>query len=149
MTYPINVVANWFLNKESMTHKKLQKLCYYAQAWSYALYDRPMVDDEFQAWVHGPVSPKLYDKYRGSYLVPLHSEEESKGRLTSEDEQLLERVWITYGGETANALEALTHTEAPWKEARVGYKPNERSHTVISSATMRDYYRGIYIDGEA
>ena len=23
-------VANWFLSKEEMTHKKLQKLCYYA-----------------------------------------------------------------------------------------------------------------------
>lgn len=27
-------VAEWFLRKEPMTHKKLQKLCYYAQAWS-------------------------------------------------------------------------------------------------------------------
>ena len=26
-------VAAWFLLKEDMTHKKIQKLCYYAEAW--------------------------------------------------------------------------------------------------------------------
>lgn len=26
-------VAEWFLSKESMTNKNLQKLCYCAQAW--------------------------------------------------------------------------------------------------------------------
>ena len=32
-------VANWFLSQSSMTHKKLQKLCYYAQAWHCALHN--------------------------------------------------------------------------------------------------------------
>jgi len=50
-------LANWFLNKSRMSHKKLQKLCYYAVAWHYTLYDSKLVlDDEFEAWVHGPVS---------------------------------------------------------------------------------------------
>ena len=31
--YSVFEIANWFLLKESMSHKKLQKLCYYAQAW--------------------------------------------------------------------------------------------------------------------
>ena len=30
----ITDVANWFLLKEDMSHKKIQKLCYYAEAWS-------------------------------------------------------------------------------------------------------------------
>ena len=33
-------VAEFFLTKQSMTNKKIQKLCYYAQAWFYALYNR-------------------------------------------------------------------------------------------------------------
>ena len=32
-------VAKYFLSLDDMTHKKLQKLCYYAQAWFLALYD--------------------------------------------------------------------------------------------------------------
>ena len=35
--YSIYEIADWFLNKGPMTQKKLQKLCYYAQAWNYAL----------------------------------------------------------------------------------------------------------------
>ena len=35
--YSVLDVANWVLTHEAMTHKKLQKLCYYAQAWYYAL----------------------------------------------------------------------------------------------------------------
>jgi len=30
-------IAQCFLSKQGMTHKKLQKLCYYAQAWHLAL----------------------------------------------------------------------------------------------------------------
>ena len=30
-------IAGWFLSRDTMTHKMLQKLCYYAQAWYCAL----------------------------------------------------------------------------------------------------------------
>jgi uncharacterized phage-associated protein len=46
-------VANWFLAKEKMTHKKLQKLCYYAQAWHLANHGQPMMPNRFEAWIHG------------------------------------------------------------------------------------------------
>ena len=38
--YSIGNIADWFLSQSSMTHKKLQKLCYYLQAWSLALYKK-------------------------------------------------------------------------------------------------------------
>ena len=64
-TYSIFDVANWFLGKEPMNHVKLQKLCYYAVAWGYALFNRPIcAESEFQAWINGPVSPTLYEKYK-------------------------------------------------------------------------------------
>ena len=56
----IRKVAQYFLSKESMSHKKLQKLCYYAQAWYLANYGKPLMPNRFEAWVHGPVSPDLY-----------------------------------------------------------------------------------------
>ena len=62
--YSVFDIANWFLSRQEMTHKKLQKLCYYAQAWSYALYNRPIINAEFQDWVHGPVCPQLYHLWR-------------------------------------------------------------------------------------
>ena len=32
-----------------MTHKKLQKLCYYTQAWGLALYNIRIMDTKFEA----------------------------------------------------------------------------------------------------
>lgn len=49
--YSVVDVANWFLAHEAMTHKKLQKLCYYVQAWYYALESLQLMNTEFQAWV--------------------------------------------------------------------------------------------------
>ena len=56
-------VAQFFANKETMTHKKLQKLVYYAYAWYIALNNddcdnikfRLCQKTNFEAWVHGPV----------------------------------------------------------------------------------------------
>ena len=57
-------LAEAFLSISSMTHKKLQKLCYYAKAWYLALYDENIVSEPFEAWVHGAVQPELYQKYK-------------------------------------------------------------------------------------
>ena len=43
---------------------KLQKLVYYAQAWHLALRDVPLFEEDFEAWVHGPVIPALYQEYK-------------------------------------------------------------------------------------
>lgn len=140
-------VANWFLAKEKMTHKKLQKLCYYAQAWSYAIQPEPLTDAVFEAWVHGPVCRTLFNKYHDygfDYLPYL----DAAPVFDKATEDFLSSVWITYGANTANALEALTHTELPWQAARAGLAPDEPSSRPISPDIMRDFYRSIYIGGE-
>ena len=57
-------LADAFLSINSMTHKKLQKLCYYAKAWYLALYNDNLIPESFEAWVHGAVQPELYQKYK-------------------------------------------------------------------------------------
>lgn len=146
--YGANEIANWFLNKEEMSHKKLQKLCYYAQAWGYTLLDEKLIDDDFKAWVHGPVSPSLYQCYKGSGWSKLKLDNEAQlPKLTTEQEELLESVWLTYGDMTANALEVLTHDETPWKEARRGLSSFERGNRDITLAAMKDFYSTLY-EGE-
>lgn len=141
-------VANWFLAKERMTHKKLQKLCYYAQAWSYAIQPVPLTDAVFEAWVHGPVCRALYDKYHpyGFDYIPAPSRTPS---FDAQTEDFLCSVWETYGGKTANALEALSHSEPPWQRARLGLPPDEPSDIRIEPSDMRKYYRSIYSGGDA
>ena len=144
--YSIYDIANWFLLKTDMTHKKLQKLCYYAQAWCYAINDYRLIDTDFQAWVHGPVSPALWEKFKGfGYDTIRYCGDGDKISIKPEDVSLLERVWETYGDRTGNALEALSHKETPWIETRKGYAEDEKCTKVISPELMRDYYRSIYV----
>lgn len=147
--YSIFEIANWFLLKETMTHKKLQKLCYYAQAWFYALKDFRLTDATFEAWVHGPVSPVLYDKFKAFGYHAIKLAGNYIPRIDLEDEELLESVWQTYGDHTGNALEALSHSEPPWIEARMGYDPDERCNVPISVDIMKKYYASIYLGGDA
>ena len=140
-------VANWFLNKEPMTHKKLQKLCYYAQAWYLALKNEPLINSNFEAWVHGPVSRNLYKYYQGSGLNDLRADKPAKKFKVSEEE-ILESVWETYGEYTGNALEVLTHSEPPWKNARGDCGTNARCTNKIKHEDMKNYYRSIYIGQE-
>lgn len=142
--YSVYDVANWFLSKAEMTHKKLQKLCYYAQAWCYALRGYRLVDTDFQAWVHGPVSPALWERFKGFGYDPIRIKGNIKNVIAPEDIELLEDVWETYGEETGNSLETLTHREEPWIEARRGYEPDEKCTVVISPETMAKYYKSIY-----
>jgi len=148
--YSIHDIANWFLTKERMSQKKLQKLCYYAVAWGYALLKRAISsDDEFQAWVHGPVSPILYEKYRGSGWVELKPEKNYIDSFDNVTTELLESIWITYREQTGNSLEALTHSELPWIKARGNCGQEDRCTTRIDTQDMQDYYLSIYTGGDA
>lgn len=142
--YSIFDVANWFLSKESMTHKKLQKLCYYAQAWCYALKGYKLADTTFEAWIHGPVSPALYNRFKDFGYNTIKIRGNFKSPFEESDLELLESVWLTYGNHTGNALEALSHTELPWIIARQGYASDEKCSIPISPDIMKSYYRSIY-----
>lgn len=147
MPHSVFQVADFFLQKESMEQKKLQKLCYYAQAWSYALLGQPLIHGSFEAWVHGPVNRTLWNDLR-NYGYHLVEKDHFRGRLKesfSEEEQtLLESVWVTYGPFSGWQLERLTHTEAPWLNAREGLSEFEPSNREIDPCLMRNYYAHLY-----
>ena len=142
--YSVFDVANWFLTKGEMTHKKLQKLCYYAQAWCYALKGYRLLNTDFQAWIHGPVSPALWERFKSFGYDAIKIKGNANIEIDEEDLKLLEDIWDTYGDCSGNSLEILTHKEVPWIEARNGYSPEEKCTVVISPTTMKSYYKSIY-----
>lgn len=152
--YDVFQVAKWFLEKDSMTQKRLQKLCYYAEAWYFTLKGEKLTGTEFQAWVHGPVAPVIWQKYRAMYDFGLYMNDIEASTLKEysditdpDDIELLELVWNTYGDKSGNTLEALTHTEDPWIKARNGCKNGEVCKNAISYDDMKNYYSSIY-DGD-
>ena len=90
------------------------------------------------------MSPWPYDAYHSYMTSAIPTNTERYVLIDPEDIRLLEDVWETYGDSTGNALEALSHRELPWMEARRGYEPAERCTVVISPHTMASYYKSIH-----
>ena len=137
-------VAKWFVNHadrdagEAITHLKLQKLVYYAEAWFLANFDRSLIEEELQAWAHGPVSPSVYRKYRDCGWEALPPE--SQKALPEDVEAFLAEVYREYGQFSAKRLEALTHSESPWKITRGDLPPEAKCTKPIDRLVMRNYY---------
>lgn len=137
-------VAEWFLHRKSFTHKQLQKLCYYAQAWHCALLDKPLFEENFQAWIHGPVCPALYAHYANYGWQPIKKLSGNSPKFEKDSLQILKSVYRTYSRFDGAQLEALTHSELPWQQARGDILPYEPSENVIHVDSMKKYYAEKY-----
>ncbi len=137
----ISSVAKTFLSFEPMTHKKLQKLCYYAYAWHLTLFGSPLFREKFQAWVHGPVSPELYQEYKthGWREIPQLNEHVFENQEQSVID-IIESVYASYGDLSGDELEILTHEEDPWLVARNGLPDHAPSQTMIEDEVIRNFY---------
>lgn len=137
--YTISEVADEFLAIDSMTPKKLQKLCYYAQGLYGAITEQRLFEEEIEAWIHGPVAPELYYKYKpyGYNNIPKRERTSDNKELT----EIVEQIYRIYGKLDGNQLEALTHSETPWKKAREGIEPYEPSNNVISFDEMVKFFK--------
>lgn len=142
--YSVFDIANWFLSKESMTHKKLQKLCYYAQAWHYTLLDEPLFKDRIEAWVHGPVVPTLYKKYSdyGWQDIPRYKGELQEFSAKTLD--VLQTVANTYLEFDGDQLERITHAERPWQEVRKDLSPLATCTGEITLKSMKEFYKELF-----
>jgi uncharacterized phage-associated protein len=120
-------------------------------AWGYAVLNKEIcARSEFQAWVHGPVSPTIYACYREfDFWDKIFPDTTYKNPFDREINSFLESVWETYGDQTDNSLEALTHTETPWKKARRGHRKYTNCKTPIAVDDMKTFYRSIYSGGNA
>ena len=127
---------------------KLQKLCYYAQAWSLVWEEEPLFRERIEAWVGGPVVPALYQWHRGRYTVGSPPPKGNPDVFTRDQQDTIDVVLDRYGKMTGIELSALTHSEAPWIEARrrVGLAPTERGTSKIRLDSMAEFYNGMFND---
>lgn len=144
-----------YLNSKgvSVSPKKLQKLVYYVEAWHLVYFDSELIEENFEAWVHGPVVPELYQDlkqfgYNNLKVIndELDSSEErikkvaKDNNLTDDQMELIFSVLNKYGTLSSFELEMLTHSEQPWIEARKDIPPHERCTNIISKSRMKEFY---------
>jgi uncharacterized phage-associated protein len=144
MATAFDVAAYILRKKGQMTAMKLQKLLYYAQAWSLVWDEQPLFGNTIQAWANGPVVPAVYNYHRGHYFVEARDFEFAKpDELANHQRATIDAVLEHYGDRSAQWLIDLTHAEEPWKQARKGLGPGERGNREITLAAMADYYSGL------
>jgi len=151
---PYKELADYFISLSNETgnlisNLKLQKLLYYAQAWHLAYFENRLINEDFEAWVHGPVLPKAYLEFCDFGWKPIFKEHLNQNFInnfcseiiTQKQCELLNDVVNEYFGLTAFQLEKLTHSENPWKIARGDLAPDIPSSKIITDKSMIDYYQ--------
>ncbi len=139
-------VAKYILeNTGEISTYKLQKLCYYSQAWNLVWHDIPLYDSPIMAFAHGPVIKELYDYHKGQFSIKSSDIKKCKlsNILTDNEKDTINRVLQFYGNKTAQWLSDLTHMEEPWKNARKGIPDGQPSSEVISLNDMMEYYSSL------
>ena len=131
-----------------MSHLKLQKLLYYCEAYHLAYFEAPLINENFQAWVHGPVCREVYDILKDKSILysdiafdNLSNPDTEIERLSTTQLNLIEDVLKSLVKWTDLELEAATHKEQPWLTARKGYSPNQRCEIEIDKNEMRIFYQ--------
>ncbi len=132
------------------TNLKLQKLLYYTQAWYLGINKKQLFEDDFEAWVHGPVLRKIYGENKGhgynSIIVDI-DEEELEAKISDRREnfgnkltKFLQSIIDEYFILSAWELERMVHQEDPWIIARKGLDDYEPSTNIISKESIMNYY---------
>ena len=148
---PVDLARYVIVKLGEADHLKIQKLLYYVEAWHLVFFDSSIVDEDFRAWVHGPVllsvwhELKDYSTLTRGVVVKKEFREKFvhkvEKQLDHDQRQLIKDVLGEYGGKTGYHLECLTHAEAPWRSARRGLAPEEKGSRKISKREMKAFYR--------
>ncbi len=138
MVYGSKAIANYFIDRaaragQDLTPMKLQKLIYFAHGWSLAIYGKPLIDEQIEAWKFGPVISSIYHEFKrfGSQPIKdpateieLNEEDVVDFRIVvpkikpddAETTALLDKIWDVYGGYSAVQLSNATHLPGtPWE----------------------------------
>jgi uncharacterized phage-associated protein len=134
-----------------MSHLKLQKLLYYVEAWHLAFFEQSIIDEDFKAWLHGPVCVPVWHAVKKLSILNgnIQIKADAKAKCLSSVDSIISRsqrqlitdVLKEYAGKSAYHLECLTHAEKPWIEARGETPADEASSARISKVTMRKFYQ--------
>jgi uncharacterized phage-associated protein len=154
MTYSANAIANYFISKakeendQKLDLMKLLKLIYIAHGISLSVLNKPLINEQIEAWRYGPVVSTVYQELKYSGLKPIH--EPIKGLFDdgngfdTNTEQLLKKIWGDYKENTGIDLSNWSHDEGgPWYEiAKQAKKDSDSfySRQIIPENKIKQYF---------
>lgn len=163
MAYSAIAVANAFIEKakekgiNDLSVMKLLKLVYYAHAWSLAVLDRPLIDEDVFAWPYGPVIKSVYHEFkgygsnnitkRGTAIICEDNEDYFPSykyvfpKMPTNDDlsiTIIDAVLEAYGDLSAISLSSATHKQgSAWDEVTKGKSPQEINDIAIPNTLIK------------
>lgn len=139
-------IVNYIVTQlEEVTPLALEKLLAFSEGVNYALNGTHMIEEECQAWQHGPVYPVVYNKYKKFGYKPIDNGIHSRhgcmlSKVSKEELKAVDMVLNTFGLYSPKTLETISHKQTPWIEKRAGYSEKEAGHEVIDEEAIKTYY---------
>ncbi len=139
----IDLIAEYIIKTcQEITPLALQKILYYAQAFYMSFFGETLFKEDCEAWVHGPVYTKIYNKYKkfGSSNIEIQIIDDVDEIIDEEKRELIDTIIRCFGFYNGKALEKMTHYETPWIKSRRGFGIDEKSSHIISKKDMEEYF---------
>ena len=152
----VNMVTDLIASKtmesgSSLSVLKLQKLLYYTEAWHVTFFEKQLFDENFEAWIHGPVCKEVFYRFRNKnkfmYSAVCKEDLDLSG-INQDYEKIsshISNVLGSYGNLSGPQLEELSHREEPWLKARGDLSPSQPCNKVISKDSMKKYYSKLLV----
>ena len=139
-TYRAIEIANFYIRltnsipDNNIDNLRLNKILYYAQAWSLVRNKRPLFEDDIQEWDYGPVICDVYHTYKccGGNTIEEAEDYFDENRLSNDELELLVDVYQKYGKYTGEALKDMTHKKGfSWEQVYQTGRNNVIAHESI------------------
>lgn len=148
------IVANFFVKKSLQENKvitpmKVIKLTYIAHGWYLGLVENPLLDENAEAWMYGPVVPSVYHAFKNyrkgniDKLAPEGvyppSQEIDRNEFTK---KFLETIWEKYKEYDGTQLSELTHKpNTPWDIVWNLQNGKSRANAQIPDTIIKEHYK--------
>lgn len=141
-------VANFLINlvnqseiDDQITNLRINKLLYFVQGEYLAKHDKPLFEDDIEAWTYGPVIPNVYNTFKSLNRLPIQDVTDDcyNSVFTREDKLFLINVLVKYGSYSTGRLVEMTHAPGtPWSLT-------EQSD-VIPNELIKDFFKSHVVD---
>lgn len=123
------------------TTLKLQKLLYWANAYSMVWTGKPIFQEDFQAWSGGPVCPELERATRDKFSITIEDIKYGNiNNLNDDQRETIDLILKYFGKKKPYTLTCLVKSEDPWILARHNVPAGYPSDKIITKKSMQRYY---------
>lgn len=151
--YNVFDVCNYILHSEPMTPKRLQKVLYFCYSFYLAANNKKgakilnrLFKEHFEAWIHGPVIPKVYAKYADFGMSEI-CVDEIDDVIEKKDAKFLNYMIESLKQFSTYKLEAISHNQSPWINARGNCNPNDICKNKLSDIDILECFASMVNNG--